>query len=278
MIQVTKDLRVIPNNLVNGVGDYNHDDVKTALIDVYNDKCCYCEKKVEDFEVEHYRPKKAPKGKTPAHSGYPWLKLEWSNLLWACSTCNRGSGGKHSKFPVSNTRVTSASANVADNIASSSYLLAEGALLIHPEIENPENHLTVLPNGKLEIINNSAKGTATIEVCNLNRDRLRLDKRQGRIDTLCKDVLDELEKAKVMIVRSNLAVADYLDIAMVQLYSVFDKIKEGREATAEFSLLHRVFYQQFEEFIAVNTHTRILRPNDFRIVIAAFVEYKKSNP
>lgn len=280
MIQVTKNFTAIPDYLAKGGVDYRHHTIKKDLIDIYNDKCCYCEQKIEDFEVEHYRPQKAPRNKMPAHSGYPWLKLEWSNLLWSCSTCNAGPGGKHNKFPIGNAtnRITSSSGNVANDVANSLFFLAEGALLIHPEIENPEDHLTVLPNGKLDPINNSAKGNATIDVCNLNRNRLRLDKRKCIIDALCKEILDELEKAKVIIVKWNIAITDYLDIAMIQLYSVFDKIKEGRRSTERFALLHRVFYQQFDQFIAVNMHTGILTPNDFKIVTAAFVEYKRSNP
>lgn len=281
MIQVTKDFTKIPTNLLNGIGDYNHNDVKTALINIYHDKCCYCEQKVEDFEVEHYRPKKAPRGKNPAHNGYAWLRLEWSNLLWACSTCNAGIGGKHSKFPIMNSanRIIAYSGNPAHKLANSSYLLAEGALLIHPEIENPEAHLTVLPNGKLNPINGSRKGAETIGICNLNRDRLRLDRRKARIDGLCKEIVEAFIKAHNLVIRYAMEEEDRMEILQIQLDSVFGKLERNRKDKSEFALLHRVFYRQFNQFIAVNIHIKAaLIPSSIRAIQTCFIAYKKQNP
>ena len=279
MIQVTKDFAAIPNHLAKGGKNYGHQDVKDALTEIYNRKCCFCEQKVEYFEVEHYRPRNAVKGLS-THPGYGWLKLEWSNLLYACKICNAGKGAKSTKFPIANedNRIDVDSGNIVNNVANSAYLLAEGALLLHPEIENPEEHLTILPDGKLQVIDSSAKGKATIEVCNLNRESLWLEERKVTIDGLCKNLVREFKDGKELIRELPIEEEDKETILMFSLGRVFSEIKEGREVTSEFSLLHRVFYQQFEAFLAVNTHTKVLRPNDFRIVTAAFVEYKKSNP
>lgn len=44
-------------------------------------KCAYCERfpEVEFQDVDHFRPKRI----------YPWLRMEWTNLLFACQQCNR---------------------------------------------------------------------------------------------------------------------------------------------------------------------------------------------
>lgn len=54
---------------------YKQSDVKTALKDLYERKCCYCERRKESFDIEHYRPT----------SIYYWLSYSWDNLLfvWA---------------------------------------------------------------------------------------------------------------------------------------------------------------------------------------------------
>ncbi|OQW92560.1 MAG: hypothetical protein BWK78_01375 [Thiotrichaceae bacterium IS1] len=61
--------------------------IKTALLEMSADKCCYCECKLGEeskyLEVEHFHPKKL----------YPDEVVAWENLLPACKRCN---GKKHS--------------------------------------------------------------------------------------------------------------------------------------------------------------------------------------
>ena len=59
---------------------YRHDDVKLTLMDDFNKKCGYCEKKYARpiLDIEHYRPK----------SVYPELAIDWNNFLLACRMCN----------------------------------------------------------------------------------------------------------------------------------------------------------------------------------------------
>lgn len=276
MIKVKKNFAVIPNHLANGGKSYNHKDVKDALTKIYNRKCCFCEQEVEYFEVEHYRPRNGVKGLS-GHPGYGWLELEWSNLLYACKICNAGTGAKSTKFPIANesNRVSAYSGIATDNSASSPFLIAEGALLLHPEIENPEEHLTVLPNGQLQAINNSPKGIATIEVCNLNRDSLCLEERKVTIDSLCKSLVEEFENGLEVIGECSIEEENQETILMFSLGRVFDKIRKGREQTEEFALLHRVFYEKFDGFIAVNNHTKNVPISDFvGILQRAFLEYK----
>lgn len=58
---------------------YKGTDVKDSLIAIYKYKCAFCEQRVEQFHVEHYRPK----------SIYYWLAFSWDNLLCACHDCNQ---------------------------------------------------------------------------------------------------------------------------------------------------------------------------------------------
>jgi hypothetical protein len=61
---------------------YKRQDVKDALVNIYKNKCAFCEKIIEQYHVEHYRPKKT----------YYWLAFSWDNLLLACATCNQFKG------------------------------------------------------------------------------------------------------------------------------------------------------------------------------------------
>ncbi len=155
---------------------YAHDDVKSELKSAYGNKCAFCESDVtagSALQVEHYRPK-AKVAENSQHHGYFWLGYEWSNLLYACSKCNRA---KWNKFPLQNEndriKKPPLSRGKLDKTRCKSDrepLKSEGALLINPEIENPGEHLIFLPSGKIEGV--TRKGKTTIETCRLHRDPL----------------------------------------------------------------------------------------------------------
>src|ERR1700722_11749860 len=68
-------------------GRYKMDDIRTALINIYHSKCTFCEQHIEQYHVEHYRPKQI----------YYWLAFSWDNLLMACPKCNEYKG---TNFPI----------------------------------------------------------------------------------------------------------------------------------------------------------------------------------
>ena len=79
--------------------DYRNDDVKEALLEMQNKKCCYCEKDLSrlsstEIEVDHYVPKISYKDRDGNIQWY--LANAWENLLYACRTCNNR---KRSKNP-----------------------------------------------------------------------------------------------------------------------------------------------------------------------------------
>jgi uncharacterized protein (TIGR02646 family) len=71
---------------------YSEPVVKTALRDMFNDKCAYCDSFIMDVyigDVEHFRPKAKVKEAIPPEPGYFWLAADWDNLLLSCRNCNQ---------------------------------------------------------------------------------------------------------------------------------------------------------------------------------------------
>ncbi|MCB0518821.1 MAG: hypothetical protein H6577_19030 [Lewinellaceae bacterium] len=170
---------------------YGPASVRNLLEDIYHEKCSYCEstvKQVATLQVEHYRPKNAV-SEDASHPGYYWLVLEWSNLLLGCPSCN-GQGAKGNKFPIYGSRVMSLNPfDTADNFilqslrADQSPHFDEQAILLHPEIDDPDDHLKFTKMGEIEGV--TERGRGTIEICNLNRDTL-FKSRQAIINNFLK--------------------------------------------------------------------------------------------
>ncbi len=144
---------------------YGNDKIREILKKVQFDKCCYCEKKVEMPDVEHFRPK----------SHYYWLVYDWKNLLLACETCNRMF--KNDKFPISDEKNQAKSHN--DDIKN------ENPLLINPYEENPEEFIE-FKGTAIFAKNGNQKGKTTISDIGLNRPTL--DSRKIDLYKLCKTI------------------------------------------------------------------------------------------
>jgi hypothetical protein len=153
------------------------------ILPQHDGKCAYCEVSViagMPGDVEHFRPKsfcqplskaktnddyagKPPYRKTGIKSsGYWWLAYEWSNYLLACNRCN--SLWKKNQFPIAGTAALK-----------SSQLTAEHHLLINPYDTDPEPHFAFDENTG-QIRGRTARGTATIEVCGLDRKSLEVQR------------------------------------------------------------------------------------------------------
>ena len=79
--------------------------VREALFGMHNGRCCYCERlrdRARESDIEHFRPKTAVSDKSPERPGYWWLAYEWTNLLFACKTCNEEYKKTH--FPIRGER------------------------------------------------------------------------------------------------------------------------------------------------------------------------------
>jgi uncharacterized protein (TIGR02646 family) len=165
---------------------YKDPELMAALEAVFGKKCAYCESRcvhVGPRDVEHFRPKSEIKtGAATLRPGYYWLAGEWDNLLVSCQDCNRARNhavpgqarkaklGKASQFPLSdeNRRRRARGSLAAEEPA---------RLLLHPCIDQPEDHLTfdeeglIHPKdvaGRLE----SPQGKTSITVYALQRKTL----------------------------------------------------------------------------------------------------------
>lgn len=198
MIKINKDLEDIPESLqvlstnnthvarldvINRCSYYNEkaynklykkDDIKEKLDSYYHHKCAYCEQRVEQFHIEHYRPKKEF---GPDSYAYYWLAFSWDNLLVSCPTCNQNKGNK---FRIRNHRATF-ELNDADinniNSLSSRYDAAELPYMVNPEVTEPKSNIHFSIDGKVTSANDDFKYTID-EVCKLSRKDLNDQRRK----------------------------------------------------------------------------------------------------
>ncbi len=158
---------------------YKKQDIRIALKDIYKNKCAFCEQKIEQYAVEHYRPKKT----------YYWLAFSWDNLIIACPTCNQSKGinfelvGDQVEFD--NTEV-----NIRNiNSSSAGYDLLEEPKMINPEITNPLGQIQFKRDGFIE--SDNVRFAYTIEKCNIDRKYLN-DERRKLLDVFSRDIRSAL--------------------------------------------------------------------------------------
>lgn len=171
---------------------YAHPKVKSALENLFNGKCAYCECRIEVtgyFDVDQFRPKTGAmdlKGHADPDYYY-WLAYEWENLYLSCRNCNRT---KRNYFPVVGSR--------AEPETTGKELKKEKNLLIDPCLDYPELYLNFLVDGnvlpikkiddakakilKEQGISNShriKRAKVSIEIYGLNRDTLIRERKEA---------------------------------------------------------------------------------------------------
>ena len=171
---------ILEDNRVPGAQDFTpvwrNEKVRDALVSMHRGRCCYCERLRDtprESDIEHFRPKTEISDEDPSKPGYWWLAFEWDNLFLACKTCNESY--KKTQFPIAGTRAR----------GSGDSLEAEKALLLDAAADDPEAAIgfdfrtpdDVLAYGVGE---EWQRGNTTIEVCGLNRSRLRRERNQTR--------------------------------------------------------------------------------------------------
>jgi uncharacterized protein (TIGR02646 family) len=152
---------------------YKQDDIKRELDSIYHNKCAYCESRVEELHVEHFRPK----------SIYYWLTYSWDNLMLCCPTCNKK---KNNTFEV-DKKVSINDFDIKDihnlNVV---YDKFEQNKLVNPEKEDVSDKIFFTKEG--EIFSHDERINSTIDVCQLNRKKL-IEFRKPIYDTLEKEIL-----------------------------------------------------------------------------------------
>jgi len=158
---------------------YKMKDIKILIRGLYKNKCAYCEQKVEQSHVEHYRPKQT----------YYWLAFSWDNLLCACDDCNQH---KSTHFRINGPLATlTVDLNSIKNIntLSASYDLSEMPDMVNPEVTDPTGHLVFSRDGKISSAN--ARFDYTIDKCQIDRTYLR-DNRKKVFDDFIEDLKEEI--------------------------------------------------------------------------------------
>ncbi len=140
---------------------YAHKTVKKALKKAQHGKCCFCERKTEIGDVEHFRGKggyQQSDGEKLQFPGYYWLAYIWDNLFFSCETCNRSF--KRNFFPLK-TPANRALSHFDD-------ISKESPLIINPSEENPELYIEFIGH-QPRAINGNQKGLETIKRTGLDR-------------------------------------------------------------------------------------------------------------
>jgi hypothetical protein len=153
--------------------------LKMHLIDMFNDKCGYCEARFTPTsfgDVEHYRPK-GRVSEDRMHKGYYWLAYKPTNYLPACQLCNEPAKRDH--FPIEGHRAYSEDDSL-DN---------EKPLLLDPYSDHFEKHLDFWPSTRTappgtppkfpgEVTGLTKKGDYTISTIEIYREQIRQAREQ----------------------------------------------------------------------------------------------------
>ena len=167
---------------------YSKGNVKKVILEMFNNKCAYCESKVDPVsygDIEHFRPKgafHAKDGDVLIYPGYYWLAMDWNNLLFACDVCNRSF--KKNKFPL---------VNEALRKKAHDHVVIEEPLLIDPcnENDSPQDYICFTTDGLIQYKDCGRTITRfTHAVCGLFRTNLTEARK-----VLAKDIEDKKTQA-----------------------------------------------------------------------------------
>lgn len=155
---------------------YKQDDTKASLRNIYHGKCAYCEQRIEQSHVEHYRPKKK----------YYWLAFSWDNLILACPVCNQFKG---TNFEIQGSSIAFENSDIniqKIHAISSQYDGVELPKMVNPEITDPIDKIEFQKDGFIK--STDICFAYTIEKCKIDRKDLN-DERRKLLDVFKKDIL-----------------------------------------------------------------------------------------
>jgi uncharacterized protein (TIGR02646 family) len=208
-------------------GLYGHPTVKQQLETAQWNKCCYCEIRIvsEHGDVEHFRPKagvRQAEGERLHRPGYFWLVYTWSNLLYACSKCNRTY--KRDLFPLEDL------ASRADALRDGGSTAKEALLLVDPSGEEPEASIEFDEERALPR-SGARRGRVTIDLVGLNRMELLAERRE-RLEKI------RLKFETLLLVRAGKVRVDSSE-GQGHLRGLCREILSAAEARAVFSAMIR---------------------------------------
>jgi uncharacterized protein (TIGR02646 family) len=194
---------------------YKKEDIKNELNSIYKNKCAFCEQKIEQYHIEHYRPKKT----------YYWLAFSWDNLIMACATCNQNKGinfelnGTQAEFQNNENNIKSI------NNLSAGYDAVELPKMVNPEITDPLELIKFHQNGT--IYSDDDRFSYTINTCRIDRSYLN-DERRKLLDIFERDV------------RSALVDSDDVQSQKIQIAAIIRKfIQDSQDDDLQFLAFRR---------------------------------------
>jgi uncharacterized protein (DUF2344 family) len=131
----------------------------------------------------------------------------------------------------------------ADSLTS----LSETPLLLHPEIDDPEEHIEVSATGELVKKNNSIKGESTINICKLNRDALILS-RKAIIDNFAKELMKAATYIRQGIKEKRVTKKNFITEIENVFSKLFNLLNEKRSRKKELSIVARCMLKKFNLF------------------------------
>jgi len=190
-------------------------DTKKALAEIYKNKCAYCEQKIEQSHVEHYRPKKI----------YYWLAYSWDNLILSCSKCNQYKG---INFNIKGTK-----AIYLDNqenlekihINAHEINKSELPLMVNPETTDPSGNIYFERNGLIK--SDNERFVYTIDKCKIDRDYLNDARR---------DIIKDFERKIISILNDKKSTDDKKSLIQ---YTVHNFVADSKIIEKEFLAFRR---------------------------------------
>lgn len=207
---------------------YGHKSVKEALKTAQHHKCCFCERKEEIGDVEHFRPKSAyqqQEGDQLSPTGYYWLAYDWQNLFLACPTCNRSY--KRTLFPLVDP--TKRAQSHQDKLAD------ETPLFIHPQEDDPEQYIEYIGDQPKAIKGNS-KGKVTLQKTGIARPFLH-EQRFTKYQTY-KILYQSMLRLQSLLRQADLEPASQQEHQQLVL-AMQKQLEEAQKDEAEFALMMR---------------------------------------
>jgi uncharacterized protein (TIGR02646 family) len=229
--------------------DYNRDNVKVSLFNIFGSCCAYCEEKVDNYApIEHFRPKHEITGVNT--EGYYWLGCHWTNFLLSCNPCN--SSFKKNNFPITGIRASIMVSNpvnrdvfYANGHILSASLQAEQALLLHPVLDNPDDYLMFEEDGTVSAKNGNLKAITSIECYGLSNWEKRQEliaKRQVIVLNVTYEVYHSIKN----YVNDERLYIDLLKIHLVIKRAI--DLKNEAEQYEPFSAIRRSCLVNFKTF------------------------------
>lgn len=239
-------------------GLYKDPSIKIAFNSLFHKKCAYCESnyaRVQPVDVEHYRPKGGVVVNGHLQKpGYYWLGANWENLLPSCIDCNRRRTyeldsndtellGKANLFPI---------INESNRAIKPGYECYEKRLLLHPCIDNPDEHLKFNEDGTIEGL--SFMGIVSIDTYGLRRKDL-VDAREK----VAKDIKQKIDLIKWIFVQIDKLnendielINDWEDRLKIELQYLIQYMDSKREYSALARQIIKPFLKQYIDETATN--------------------------